>query len=65
MVSDNHIFVNLVQLIGDRATTEVTPEELEELIGDGEITEKVAEGIKNSMGQEISEFDMQCLRDLC
>ena len=65
LVSDNHIFVQLVQLVGDRATTEATPEELEELIGDGEISEKVAEGIKNSMGQEISEFDMQCLRDLC
>jgi len=38
---------------------------IEELVGDGEIAEKVFEASKNSMGQEISEFDITCLQDLC
>lgn len=65
IVSDNHIYVQLVQLIGDRASTDVNAETLEELIGDGELAERAFEASKNSMGQEISEFDIQCLQDLC
>ena len=65
IVPDNQAFVNLAILIGDRATTEATLEEIEEFTVDGEIAEKVLDAIKNSMGQEISEFDIQCLRELC
>jgi RNA processing factor Prp31 len=35
IISDNFIFVQLVLLIGDRSTTEVTVEQLEELVIDG------------------------------
>lgn len=52
-------------LIGDRATSTATLEEVEAIIGDGELAERVIETANNSMGQEISEFDIQCLKDLC
>jgi len=32
---------------------------------DGDIAQKIHEASLNSMGQEISEFDIQCLHDLC
>ncbi len=35
IVSDNFIFVKLVSLIGDRATSTASLEEIEEIIGDG------------------------------
>ena len=65
IISDNFIFVQLVYLIGDRATTTATLEEIEEIAIDGELSERVLEACKNSMGQEISEFDIECLKDLC
>jgi nucleolar protein 56 len=65
IVSDNNVFVKLAQLIGNRDTTTATLEEIEEICGDAEIAEKVLESCKNSMGQEISEFDIQCLSELC
>lgn len=64
-MSDGQIYVKVVQLVGDRATTNVDAAALEELIGDGDLAEKVFEHSKNSMGQEISEFDITCLVDLC
>lgn len=65
IVNDNFIFVRLVKLIGDRATTSATVEEIEELVIDGEIATRVSETILSSMGQEISDFDIQCLKELC
>jgi nucleolar protein 56 len=65
IVSDNNVFVKLAQLVGNRDTTTATLEEIEEICGDAEIAEKVLESYKNSMGQEISEFDIQCLTELC
>lgn len=62
IVTDNNIYVKLAHLIGNRESTEVTLEEVEEICGDADIAEKVIESSKNSMGQEISEFDIQCLR---
>jgi RNA processing factor Prp31 len=50
-VSDNHVFVQLVALIGDRATTTATLEEVEAVIGDAELAERVIETSHNSMGQ--------------
>lgn len=52
-------------LIGDRATSTASLEDIEGIIGDGELAERVVETAQNSMGQEISEFDIQCLKDLC
>lgn len=57
--------MQLVALIGDRATTTASLEDIEAIIGDGELAERVVETAHNSMGQEISEFDIQCLKDLC
>lgn len=54
VVSDNQIYVRLVNLIGDRATSTADVEQIEEIVGDGEISERVFEVSKNSMGQEIS-----------
>lgn len=51
IVSDNQVFVRLVQLIGDRATSAVEAAEVEEVVGDGEIAERVCEAAKSSMGQ--------------
>lgn len=65
IVSDGQIYVKVVQLVGDRATSNVDAAALEEIIGDGDLAEKVFEHSKNSMGQEISEFDITCLVDLC
>lgn len=62
IVTDNNIYVKLAHLIGNRESTDVTLEEVEEICGDADIAEKVIESSKNSMGQEISEFDIQCLR---
>ena len=57
--------MQLVQLIGDRAVSTAGTAEIEEVVGDGEIAEKVHETSLNSMGQEISDFDITCLQDLC
>jgi nucleolar protein 56 len=65
IVADNYIFVKLVALVGDRATSTASLEEIEGIIGDGELAERVIETSHNSMGQEISEFDIQCLKELC
>jgi nucleolar protein 56 len=51
IVSDNHVFVQLVALIGDRATSTSTLEEIEAIIGDGELAERVIDTSNNSMGQ--------------
>lgn len=65
IVTDNNVFVRLAHLIGNRDTCEVTIEQVEEICGDGDIAEKIIESFKNSMGQEISDFDIQCLSELC
>lgn len=54
-----------MQLIGDRATTAADAAAIEEIVGDGEIAEKAHEASLNSMGQEISDFDITCLQELC
>lgn len=50
---------------GNRDTTETSLAEIEEICGDADIAEKILESSKNSMGQEISDFDIQCLKELC
>ena len=50
-MSDNHSFVRLVQLIGDRAVSTSGAAEIEEIVGDGELAEKVHDASLNSMGQ--------------
>ena len=42
IISDNYIFVKLVNLIGDRATSTATLEEIEEIAIDGELAERVS-----------------------
>jgi len=54
IVTDNNIYVRVAHLIGNRDSTEVTVQEVEEIVGDADIAEKVIESAKNSMGQEIS-----------
>ena len=51
IVPDNYIYVQLTNLIGNRQATEVTVDQVEELVLDGEIAEKVIESSLNSMGQ--------------
>jgi hypothetical protein len=41
----------LVILIGDRAVSTATVEDIEEIVGDGELSERVIEISKGSMGQ--------------
>lgn len=65
IVSDNQTFVKLVKIIGDRATSASDAAAIQQIVGDGEIAEKVHEASLNSMGQEISDFDITCLQDLC
>ena len=65
IITDNNVFVRLAHLIGNRDTCEVTVQQVEEICGDADLAEKVIESYKNSMGQEISEFDIQCLSELC
>ncbi len=65
VVSDNFVFVQLVNLIGDRAASTATLEEIEAVVGDAEIAERVVETCKGSMGQEISDFDITCVKELC
>jgi len=54
-----------VTLIGNRANSTSSLEEIEEIVVDGELAERVGETMKASMGQEISDFDIECLQDLC
>ena len=66
LISDNNIFVKLAHLIKNRDNiAQITAEEVEEIVGDGEIAERVIELANNSMGQEMSEFDTKCLEELC
>ena len=51
IISENQTYVQLVNLIGDRASTAVELEEIEEIVGDGELAERILEASKNSMGQ--------------
>jgi len=51
IVSDNQTFVRLAHLIGDKSTETVTAEEVEQVVGDGELAERVLETSRNSMGQ--------------
>ena len=52
LISDNNIFVKLAHLIKNRDNiAQITAEEVEEIVGDGEIAERVIELANNSMGQ--------------
>lgn len=65
LITDNNTYVKMAHLVGNRDTTEATLEEVETICGDADIAEKVLDSCKNSMGQEITDFDIQCLRELC
>ena len=43
--------MKLVQLIGNRAVSTATVEEIEAIANDGEIAERIEEAMRNSMGQ--------------
>lgn len=51
IVTENIKYVQLVKMIGNRETADVTAEQVEEITEDGEIAEKVIDSCLNSMGQ--------------
>jgi nucleolar protein 56 len=66
IVNDNKIFVKLVTFIHDKAKlgVEALPE-LEEIVLDAGMAEKVQQAAASSMGQELSEEDMKTLLSFC
>ena len=65
IVTDNIKYVQCVKLIGNRDAASFTAEEVEQIVEDGELAEKVVDSCLNSMGQEISDLDIQSLIELC
>lgn len=66
VVNDNRVFIKLVLLIKDKAqiSSELLPE-IEEVVGDAGIAEKVYQAATASMGQELSESDLAILINFC
>lgn len=66
IVSDNPTFVKLVTLLKDKAeVTEDMVPQIEEVVLDGAIAEKVFHAATASMGQELSEGDFAILMAFC
>eukprot|EP01017_Pseudomicrothorax_dubius_P003206 TRINITY_DN103_c0_g2_i1.p1 TRINITY_DN103_c0_g2~~TRINITY_DN103_c0_g2_i1.p1 ORF type:complete len:482 (-),score=171.52 TRINITY_DN103_c0_g2_i1:78-1523(-) len=65
LIPDNTIYVKVANLIGDKAnaTDELVPQ-LEEIIGDGDLAQRVVDSAKTSMGQEIGETDLTAVNEL-
>ena len=58
LLTDNNVFVRVAHLIKNRDDiSEILASDLEEIVTDAEIAERILELAKNSMGQEMSEFD--------
>lgn len=66
LITDGLIFTKLAHLVENRDNMgNVTVEQVEEIVQDGEIAQRVMEVSNTSMGQEMSEFDTKCLHELC
>lgn len=66
IVTDNQVYVRLVDYIGDKkALSEDHLAEIEELVTDADLARQVLEAAKQSMGQDISELDLSTVKDLC
>mmetsp|Transcript_22941 Transcript_22941/g.26629 ORF Transcript_22941/g.26629 Transcript_22941/m.26629 type:complete len:499 (+) Transcript_22941:30-1526(+) len=66
VVTDNHILVRCIKVIQNRdSVTEETKAELEEILGDSDMAAKVLDGLKSSMGRDMSELDTAQLSNFC
>jgi len=66
IVSDNKPYVQLVKLIQDRTKVEKgIVAEIEEIVLDGGIAERIISAINSSMGQELIEEDLNALMNFC
>eukprot|EP01016_Furgasonia_blochmanni_P028349 TRINITY_DN297_c0_g1_i2.p2 TRINITY_DN297_c0_g1~~TRINITY_DN297_c0_g1_i2.p2 ORF type:complete len:301 (-),score=117.62 TRINITY_DN297_c0_g1_i2:356-1258(-) len=62
IINDNYSFVRLAALIGNRdSLSEELLEQLDEITGDGEVSRKILEASRSSMGQDLSETDAESL----
>lgn len=66
IVTDNLVYVRLVDFLGDKHTiNDSQADQVEEITTDADIAVQVLEAAKTSMGQDISEIDLSTLKDLC
>lgn len=66
IVSDNRVYVKLVSLIQDKSKlTSDMISQLEEIVLDAGLAEKIHQAATASMGQELSEEDMSTLLSFC
>lgn len=64
IVNDNLVFVRCANLLGNRDTIQDDiVEKLDDITGDGEISQKIVEASRASMGQELSELDASSLME--
>lgn len=62
IVNDNILYARLAKLIGDRSELKEdsnTVEQLNKITGDENTTKVILNAAKNSMGYDISEFDLR------
>lgn len=66
IVTDNEIYAKLVDFLGDKKTaTDETLENLNEICLNEEIAQQVLDAAKASMGQDLSDIDANCIKELC
>lgn len=66
IITDNEVYTRLVDLFGPKTNaTQDLLEQVEEIVTDADISQQVLDAAKTSMGQDLSEMDNTCLKELC
>ncbi|EAS02123.1 nucleolar protein 5a (macronuclear) [Tetrahymena thermophila SB210] len=66
IVTDNEVYTRLVDLFGPKTNaTQDMLEKVEEIVIDADISQQVIDAAKTSAGQDLSEMDNTCLKELC
>jgi len=65
-VADTEQYIRIVQLIQNRDYEQPDDllEQVEEIVHDGEIAQRVIDALKTSMGQELGEIDTKSIHEL-
>lgn len=62
----NELYTKVCKYVGNRnSLSDESIPELEELVGDGEIAEAILKSQRNSVGNDLSEIDEECLINFC
>jgi nucleolar protein 56 len=63
LVTDNEVYARVVHFIGNKDTlTEDMVGELEEIVSDGEIAQRIYDVCQISVGNDLGEIDEECLK---